>query len=117
MVSRDGVIAVYMMASGQHGTIYTGVTSNLIRRAYEHREGLILGFTKKYDCKRLVWYQTCETVTRAIHREKALKRWPRAWKCNLIERENLLWRDLYPVLTGQTDGKPAAEWQPPVPSS
>ena len=100
MVSRHGVIAVYMMASGQHGTIYIGVTSDLIRRAYEHRAGLIPGFTRKYDCKRLVWYQACESMTGAIHREKSLKRWPRDWKCNLIERENPLWRDLYPVLTG-----------------
>ena len=99
-MSRDGVIAVYMMASGQHGTIYIGVTSDLIHRAHEHREGLIPGFTRKYGCKRLVWYEVRESITGAIHREKSLKRWPRGWKCNLIERENPLWVDLYPVLTG-----------------
>ncbi|MGE5500447.1 MAG: GIY-YIG nuclease family protein [Ignavibacteriales bacterium] len=115
MVSRDGVIVVYMMASGQHGTIYIGVTSNLIRRVHEHGEGLIPGFTRKYGCKRLVWYQVCDTITGAIHREKSLKRWPRAWKCNLIERENLLWQDLYPALTGQV-GQSGADWRPPLPS-
>ena len=115
MVSRHGVIAVYMMASGQHGTIYIGVTSDLIRRAYEHRAGLIPGFTRKYDCKRLVWYQACESMTGAIHREKSLKRWPRDWKCNLIERENPLWRDLYPVLTGSAPipGGPLSPLSPP----
>ena len=117
MVSRDGVIAVYMMASGQHGTIYIGVTSDLIRRAYEHREGVTPGFTRKYRCKRLVWYQACDSMEGAIHLEKSLKRWPRAWKCNLIERENLYWEDLYPALTGQRDGQPAATWQPPPTSS
>jgi putative endonuclease len=116
VVSRDGAIAVYMMASGQHGTIYIGVTSDLVRRAHEHREGVVPGFTRTYGCKRLVWFQAFESMTGAIHREKALKLWPRAWKCNLIERENLLWQDLYPVLTGQV-GKSGADWQPPSPSS
>ena len=94
--------AVYMMASGQHGTIYIGVTSAVIKRAYEHREGLIGGFTKQYGCKRLVWFEMCTTMEGAIHREKSLKRWPRQWKCNLIERENRLWQDLYPMLTEWT---------------
>lgn len=116
MASRDGVIAVYMMASGQHGTIYIGVTSDLIRRVYEHREGVLPGFTRKHGCERLVWYETRESMTGAIQREKSLKRWPRAWKCNLIERENQYWEDLYPALTGQV-GQPAGTWQPPLPSS
>ncbi|HEX6860344.1 MAG TPA: GIY-YIG nuclease family protein [Caulobacteraceae bacterium] len=94
--------AVYVMASGQHGTIYIGVTGDLIRRTYEHREGLTPGFTEKYGCNRLVWYEMFTSIEAAIHREKSLKRWPRAWKCNLIERENPLWQDLYPVLTEWT---------------
>lgn len=94
------VIAVYVMASGQHGTIYIGVTSDLVRRAYEHREGSAASFARKYACNRLVWYEVCESITGAIHREKSLKRWPRDWKCNLVERENPLWQDLYPVLIG-----------------
>ena len=98
MVTRDGTIAVYIMASGQHGTLYIGVTSDLIRRAYEHREGLVAGFTKKYGCKRLVWYEAHELMTDAIQREKSLKRWPRDWKLNLVESHNPQWDDLYATL-------------------
>ena len=95
MVTRDGIIAVYIIASGKHGTLYIGVTSNLARRAWEHREGLIPGFSAKYGCKRLVWKQSFELMTNAIRREKTMKRWPRQWKINLIERENPNWDDLY----------------------
>jgi len=95
MVTEDGIIAVHIMASRKHGTLYIGVTSNLARRAWEHREGLIPGFTAKYGCKRLVWKQSFEVMTNAIHREKIMKRWPRQWKVNLIERENPNWDDLY----------------------
>jgi putative endonuclease len=95
MVHYGGLIAVYIMASRRHGTIYIGVTSDLYRRAYEHREGLVPGFTKTYGCKRLVWYDTFETIPGAIRREKTLKRWPREWKLNLIERSNPFWGDLY----------------------
>ncbi len=98
MVTRGGTIAVYIMASGQHGTIYIGVTSDLVRRAWEHREGVIAGFTRKYGCKRLVWYEVHDFMTRAIEREKALKGWRRDWKVNLIEEHNPLWADLYPTL-------------------
>jgi putative endonuclease len=98
MVSREGIIAVYMMASRKHGTLYIGVTSNLARRAYEHREGFVPGFTAKYGCKRLVWWQSFELMTNAIRREKTMKRWPRQWKINLIERENPHWDDLYGTL-------------------
>lgn len=106
MVSREGTIAVYMMASGQHGTLYIGVTSDLMRRVYEHREGLIPGFTTKYGCKRLVWHEVFESMTVAIQREKSLKRWPRAWKANLIERDNPLWQDLYEPLVNWTPVPP-----------
>jgi putative endonuclease len=95
MVTKDGIIAVYMTASGKHGTLYIGVTSNLARRAWEHQQGLIPGFTTKYECKRLVWAQPFELMTNAIRREKTMKRWPRQWKVNLIERENPNWDDLY----------------------
>lgn len=115
MVSRDGIIAVYMMASGQHGTIYIGVTSNLVRRVYEHREGVIPSFASAYGCKRLVWYELRESMWGAIQREKSLKRWPRAWKCNLIERENLHWTDLYPALTGSAPIPGPLSTLPPLP--
>ncbi len=98
MVTRGGTIAVYIMASGQHGTLYIGVTSDLPRRIHEHREGVTPGFTRMYGCKRLVWYEIHELMTDAIQREKSLKRWPRGWKTNLIERHNPQWDDLYPSL-------------------
>ncbi len=101
MVSRDGVIAVYIMASGQHGTLYIGVTSDLLRRVWEHREGVTKGFATKYGCKRLVWYEVHLSMINAIQREKSLKRWPRDWKLNLIERDNPLWEDRYPYLIGE----------------
>jgi putative endonuclease len=106
MVTRDGYIAVYIMASGVRGTLYIGVTSDLITRVYQHREGLMEGFTKTYGCKRLVWYAPDEIMTEAIQREKSLKRYPRDWKLNLIERDNPDWIDLYPVITGQVVSGP-----------
>ena len=98
MVTRDGYIAVYIMASRMHGTLYIGVTSDLARRVYEHREGLSPGFTKRYGCKRLVWYEPHERMDAAIQRETSLKRWSRDWKTTLIERDNPLWADLYETL-------------------
>lgn len=92
---REGIIAVYIMASRRHGTIYVGVTSDLARRAFEHREGAVPGFTKKHGCKRLVWWKTFELMTSAIQREKTMKHWVREWKVNLIERDNPHWDDLY----------------------
>jgi len=86
---------VYILASGRNGTLYTGVTTNLLRRAWEHREGVLEGFTRKYGVHRLVWYETHGPVLEAIAREKAIKRWRRAWKIALIEAGNPLWRDLY----------------------
>ncbi|MDP9102953.1 MAG: GIY-YIG nuclease family protein [Pseudomonadota bacterium] len=91
-------IAVYMMANGKLGTLYVGVTSDLPQRAWQHREGLIEGFTKRYGLKDLVWYEPHESMIEAIQREKVLKRYPRLWKINLIERENPDWLDLYPTL-------------------
>ncbi len=92
---RFEFIAVYIMASRRNGTLYLGVTANLPRRAYEHREGLIDGFSKKYGCKILVWYDQHQELTAAIAREKDIKKWRRAWKFALIEKSNPQWRDLY----------------------
>ncbi len=88
--------AVYMMASGQHGTIYIGVTSDLLTRVSQHREGVTGGFTERYGVKRLVWFERHESIIDAIQREKSLKKYKREWKVNLIERENPKWIDLYP---------------------
>jgi putative endonuclease len=96
---RYAYIAVYMMASGVRGTLYIGVTGNLVRRVYEHREHRLAGFTKQYGCHRLVWYEAHTEMTAAIQREKSLKRYKRDWKINLIARDNPDWIDLYPTLT------------------
>ena len=89
---------VYIMASKRHGTLYTGVTSNLPKRAFEHREGLVKGFSKKYDCKMLVWYELHETMIDAITREKQIKAGSRAKKLALIEALNPRWNDLFETL-------------------
>jgi len=98
MVSREGIIAVYMMASRQHGTLYIGVTSDLNRRIWEHREGVGSKFVKRYGCTRLVWFEVHVSMVVAIQREKSLKRWPRDWKTNLIQRDNPHWDDQYGTL-------------------
>jgi len=90
--------AVYIVAGKRNGTLYTGVTSNLPRRAWEHREGLIEGFTKRYGCRLLVWYEYYETMPDAIAREKQIKAGSRAKKLALIEAMNPTWRDLYEEL-------------------
>jgi predicted GIY-YIG superfamily endonuclease len=89
---------VYIMASKRNGTLYTGVTSNLARRAYEHREGLTPGLTTRYGCKRLVFYEHYERMDEAIAREKQIKGGSRAKKIALIEAMNPEWRDLYETL-------------------
>ncbi len=89
---------VYMMTNRPHGVLYTGVTSDLSRRAYEHRESLIKGFTSRYGLIRLVYHETFPLVVDAIQREKNIKHWPRAWKDNLIATMNPDWRDLYAEL-------------------
>jgi putative endonuclease len=86
---------VYIMASKRHGTLYTGVTSNLPKRAFEHREGLAKGFSEKYSCKILVWYELHETMIGAITREKQIKAGSRARKLALIEALNPEWNDLF----------------------
>jgi putative endonuclease len=94
MARERGVIAVYIMASRRNGTLYIGVTSALYHRIWQHKSGAFEGFSKKYGCTRLVWFETFERVFNAIHREKQLKRYLRAWKLALIEAENPEWRDL-----------------------
>ena len=87
--------AVYIMASRRNGTIYTGVTANLARRAFEHREGISAGFTRRYSCTLLVWYEWLPTMPEAIAREKQIKGGSRAAKLRLIEAMNPQWLDLY----------------------
>jgi putative endonuclease len=94
------VYVVYIMANRKHGTLYTGVTNDIVRRAYEHREGMLPGFTRKHGCKRLVWFEPHEDIDAAIHREKLVKKWRRAWKERLIEAQNPDWSDLWWDVTG-----------------
>jgi putative endonuclease len=89
---------VYILASKYHGTLYTGVTSNLLKRVWEHKNDLVEGFTRKYGVHALVWYELHETMESAIQREKAIKNWKRSWKINSIEKNNPHWLDLYPEL-------------------
>ena len=86
---------VYILASRRNGTLYVGVTSNLLRRIWEHKADSIDGFTSRYGVHTLVWYEVHETMSSAISREKNIKRWNRRWKLELIERLNPDWRDLY----------------------
>jgi len=90
---------VYIMASKRNGTLYLGVTSDLLKRAAEHRDGIIEGFSKRYGCKTLVWYEIHDRIDYAIRREKQLKEWQRAWKLRLIEEMNPDWNDLFESLT------------------
>lgn len=87
--------SVYIVANRRHGTIYTGVTNDLVRRTSEHREGLIPGFSKIHGCKHLVWFEMHEDIDEAILREKRIKKWLRPWKDALIETDNPDWRDLW----------------------
>lgn len=86
---------VYILASKRNGTLYIGVTSDLIKRVYEHKEKLVEGFTKRYNIYQLVYFEVAGDVDGAIKREKQLKKWNRAWKIELIEKGNPKWRDLY----------------------
>ena len=87
-IQDEHVYSVYILASGRYGTLYVGVTNNLYRRVIEHREGRGSKFTKRYKVTKLMWFQDFGDVDVAIQREKSIKRWPRAWKINLIERTN-----------------------------
>ena len=89
---------VYIMASRKHGTLYIGVTSNLLGRVYQHKTGVVRGFTRRYHVHLLVWFECYDDPLTAIAREKELKKWRREWKINLIERTNPEWIDLYETL-------------------
>jgi putative endonuclease len=89
---------IYILASKKNGTLYIGVTSDLIKRIYEHKNDLVEGFTQKYTIHNLVYFEATGSIESAIMREKQLKKWNRAWKINLIEKSNPAWRDLYPDL-------------------
>lgn len=87
--------AVYILASKRNGTLYIGVTSDLVKRIWEHKNNIVEGFTKRYDVHQLVWYEIHESMESAIEREKLLKEWKRKWKLALIEKINPSWQDLY----------------------
>jgi putative endonuclease len=89
---------VYIMTNRPNGTLYVGVTNDIVRRAYEHRTGTIPGFTRRYGLHCLVWFERHEDIRTAIQREKNIKEWPRAWKARLIGQTNPYGRDLYPDL-------------------
>jgi len=92
------VYYVYILASRKHGTLYIGVTNDLVRRVYEHKKDVIRGFTSRYRVHLLVWFESYDDITNAITREKELKTWRREWKINLIETSNPNWVDLYEAL-------------------
>jgi putative endonuclease len=89
---------VYIMASARNGTLYIGVTSDLVKRVWEHRNSMVAGFTRKYGCKLLVWYSAFDDLQQARLREIQMKKWKRSWKLREIESLNPDWRDLYPTL-------------------
>ena len=93
---RERSPCVYLLANGMRGTLYAGVTSDLVQRVWQHKNDLVDGFTKQHGVHILVWYELHETMESAIIREKAIKAWKRAWKIELIESLNPQWRDLYP---------------------
>ena len=101
---------VYIITNRRHGTVYTGVTNDLVRRTYEHREGVHDGFTRKWGCKRLVWFEPHDDIEQAIVREKRIKKWLRPFKDELIEKSNPEWRDLWWEIIGP---QPPAEFVPP----
>ena len=90
---------VYLLASRKQGTLYLGVTKDLVRRVYQHKEKLLPGFSSRYDIRRLVWFEANEDPVNAIEREKEIKKWRRAGKIDLIERDNPDWKDLYPDIS------------------
>lgn len=97
-MTRPGYI--YLMASRPNGTLYLGVTSDLVQRAYQHRTGALAGFTKRYGCRRLVWFEAFDDIQDARARELQMKKWKRAWKVETIEAANPGWHDLYSAIVG-----------------
>ncbi len=98
---REHVYFVYILASRRNGTLYTGVTNDVMRRTWQHKNDLVKGFTKKYGVHILVWYEVHGDIDAAIMREKQIKGWNRAWKLRLIEKNNSGWNDLYSRLLGK----------------
>jgi putative endonuclease len=96
----EAAMFVYLLASRKHGTLYVGVTNDLVRRVSEHRTQIRPGFTARYSVHNLVWYEHYDDATNAITREKELKKWRREWKVNLIEHSNPEWIDLYESIAG-----------------
>jgi putative endonuclease len=90
--------AVYILANKRQGTLYIGVTSDLVKRTWEHRNDVLEGFTKRYGVHSLVWYELHEHMESALQREKRMKEWARQWKLKLIEKTNPTWRELYPTI-------------------
>jgi putative endonuclease len=103
---------VYIMASRKNGTIYLGVTGDLVKRVWEHRNGVVPGFTRKYGCKLLVWYEAHDDLQEARRRELQMKEWKRLWKIKLIEEQNFDWDDLYPSLFGAGEAGPGPRPSP-----
>ncbi|NII11247.1 GIY-YIG nuclease family protein [Oleiagrimonas sp. C23AA] len=97
---RERAPCVYLLASRRNGTLYVGVTSNLVARIWQHRQQVMAGFTQRYRVHRLVWFEMHHDMRSAIVREKAIKAWRRAWKIQLIEASNPYWRDLYSEICG-----------------
>ena len=89
---------VYLLTNRRYGTLYVGVTSDLVKRVYEHRSKFVDGFSKQYDLSRLVWFEVHENILAAIAREKLIKKWHRDWKINLIQHDNPEWNDLYETI-------------------
>jgi putative endonuclease len=98
---------VYILASKKNGTLYIGLTNNLLKRIYEHKNNIIEGFTKKYSVHNLVYYEKHNDINRAISREKQMKKWERQWKINLIQKSNPEWKDLYYDLVNQNGPPPS----------
>ncbi|HEX9214115.1 MAG TPA: GIY-YIG nuclease family protein [Bradyrhizobium sp.] len=89
---------VYLLASKKYGTLYIGVTNDIVRRIHEHKSKVVAGFSKRYSVDRLVWFEIYDDPVAAIEREKELKKWRREWKVRLIEKQNPQWIDLYPQI-------------------
>jgi putative endonuclease len=110
---QDKLPATYILASGRNGTLYVGVTSNLVKRGWEHRESITGGFTARYGVHRLVHYELHGDMEHAILREKRLKKWNRAWKVRLIEERNPEWRDLWEEILGMVPASLESPGFPP----
>ncbi len=96
----DRYPVIYILASSRNGTLYIGVTSDLVARVWQHREHVVEGFTKQHDVAMLVWYEVAGTMEAAITREKQIKKWRRAWKIALIEKDNPYWNNLWSDIVG-----------------